>query len=101
MEKEYSLYHTLNKNISKAKFPKTQEKELRGKLSSLQHNSKKAVVMLIAEHSRVTEQRIFDGETVELPYNGLQDEDDTVFDLKDFPNELKWILWKFVNVGSQ
>ena len=80
---------------------KAQESSLSKKIDGVEEDSRRAIVMLIAEHSKITEQRNFDGEDVELPYNGIQDGNDTVFDLKNFPNDLKWILWKFVNLGSK
>jgi len=100
MESSYPLYHTLNINIPKTKFTKAQEQDLKEKLSKLEKNTRKAVIMLIAEHSRLTEGP-FDTADLIIPYEGVQDGDDTTFDLKNFPNELKWILWKFTNLGSK
>ena len=93
MEKKYPLYYTLNQNISKSKMTKVQEVELKKKLDSTDGDAKKAVIMLIAEHSRVTEQHVFDGKEIVLPYGGIQDDNDAIFDLKDFPIELNPYLY--------
>lgn len=100
MEAKYSLYYTLNQNVPGKKMTKAQDIELKKKLDSLDESAKKAVIMLMAEHSKVEDQCIYDGDNVVIPYNGIQDGDDVICDLKDFPNSLKWILWKFVNLGS-
>lgn len=100
MEKKYPLYYTLNTNIPKTKMTKAQDFELKKKLDVANGDSKKAVIMLIAEHSRVTENSTFDDVDIVLPYSGVQDDDDVIFDLKDIPHPLKWILWKFVNLNT-
>lgn len=101
MDRNYSLYYTLNRNIPKTRPTKAQENELKKKLGNLESESKKAVLRLIAEHSKVAEQQDFDGDDIEIPYSGVQNGNDVVFDLANFPNELKWILLKFVNLGSR
>lgn len=100
MEKKYPLYYTLNTNISKAKMTKAQDLELKKKLDAASGDFRKAIIMLIAEHSRVASDHIFDETDITLPYEGVQDGDDVVFDLKNIPQSLKWILWKFVNLNT-
>lgn len=102
METGYALYYTLNKNLGKIKMTKAQGLDLQKKLDELADESaRKAVVMLIAEHSKVVDQTNFDTADIVIPYKGIQDEDGTRFDLKDFPQDLKWILWKFSNLETE
>ena len=100
MEQKYPLYYTLNKNIAKTKMTKAQEQKLLQKLRSVDGDAKKATIMLIAEYSRVVDGQAFDSPDASLPYEGVQDGNDASFDLKNFPLELKWILWKFVHLDS-
>ena len=100
MEGTYPLYHTLNQNIPKTKLTKAQETKLIDRLGSLEGDAKKAVIMLATEHAKVVDQYVYDPDSIVVPYRGVQDGDDVIFDLKDFPVELKWILWKFIHLGS-
>lgn len=77
---------------------KTQISQLKTKLDDLDSYSCKAVLMLIAEHSRVEDDQDYDKVKITLPYQGEQIGKDVEFDLSNFPNKLKWILWKFVNL---
>lgn len=101
MNGRYPLYHTLNHNIPKTKLTKNQETDLAKKLCLVNEDAKKAVVMLITEHSRVEGQYVYDPKNVVIPYSGTQEGNDVIFDLGKFPNELKWVLWKFVNLLNE
>lgn len=98
MDQKYPLYHTLTKNISSAVMRKTQEAQLKNKLDKLDENSCKAVLMIITEHSRVEDNQTFNTAKITIPYQGEQVGKDVKFDLANFPNKLKWVLWKFVNL---
>jgi hypothetical protein len=100
----YPLYHTLNKNLKKGDLTAKQKKKLIDDLSSIENDQrlKKAIIMLIAEHARVTENQKFDSDISEktLPFDIKQRTKDVHCDLDKFPVELKWILWKFMNLKS-
>lgn len=101
METKYPLYYTLNGNIPKTKPTKVQIKNLARDLAALDEDAKVAVVMLIAEHSKISNESVYEGEDIEIPYSGLQKEDGTEFDLNNFPNSLIWILIKFVGLRKK
>lgn len=100
MERNYPLYHTLTKVIPSTTMKKTQLSQLKTKLEELDDYSCKAVLMLIAEHSRVEDGQSFDTANITIPYKGNQVGKDVKFDLEYFPNKLKWVLWKFVNLND-
>jgi hypothetical protein len=100
MDRSYSLYYTLNRDIPKKGMTKTQENKLKEKLDATDANSQRAIIMLMAEHSKVVDQVSFDVQDITLPYGSVQQDKDFVFDLENIPRELKWILWKFVNLSS-
>lgn len=93
---EFTLYQTLSKNLKPTTMNNKQMSELAKKLSCANHL---AVARLILEHYQKTEsQRNVDIENPKLPYGGIQKGDEVVFDIKKIPNELRWILMKFVNL---
>jgi hypothetical protein len=96
----YALYHTLNKNLESKKFTAAQTTALSNRISQLEKTEdKKAVIMLIAEHYRHTE-----GVDItlnsDLPYGLSQSGDNVNIPVNTLPNELKWILHKFLSITS-
>lgn len=101
----YPLYHTLNKKIPTKDLTESQKKSLKTKLGAAEDpHIKEAVIMLIAEHATVNEN--FDIKTLAqkkggiLPYGMVQTSDDVSLDIEKFPIELRWILFKFLNVSD-
>lgn len=94
----YNLYHTLNNNVPSKKFPATKKKTLQAKLKTLDDTSKEAFLMLICEHARLNDDFKYIPEKENLPYKGIQNDEDIVFDFKEIPNQLCWILSKFLDV---
>jgi ABC-type oligopeptide transport system substrate-binding subunit len=99
---KYSLYYTINTDIPTTNMTTKQKKELVGFLSALtDENDKKAVLLLVCEHWKVSTQQPFDLKEISLPYEGKQTGKDVVFNLDAFPPELQWILWKFKSIKSR
>ena len=96
--KAYTLYQTLSGNVKNTALSVANENQLIKSLDGIDDlATKTAVVKLIVEHYRLNGGK-FDIKKPELPYGGIQDEDNVVFDLAKFPNELKWVLWKFMQI---
>ena len=96
----YPLYHTLDKNLKKSDLNATQKKALLEKLSETNDDTKKALIMLIVEHSKIADDVQVDPENFILPYNVKQHGKDVHIDLENLPIPLRWILWKFMNLNS-
>lgn len=60
-----------------------------------------AAAQLIIAHSRAGgDSAKINVKNPKLPYEGVQhSSEDVEFDIVNFPNELKWILEKFVNIN--
>ena len=97
----FSLYYTFNKNVKDVDLTVKQTKTLLRSLEELDDTKKEAVIMLMAEHARVVDGVEYDPESIELPYDLVQRKKDVHGDLENMPNELKWIIWKFVMVGNK
>lgn len=69
--------------------------ELNEKLKTTNHL---AIGRLIVEHY-YQEGGKTSIEDPKVPYNGTYKNGGTTFDVKELPNKLKWILWKFVNIS--
>lgn len=91
----YPLYYTLNTNLPTTNLSKGQKSQLLEKLANLDEESKKAVLMLIAEHSLVVDDHQYGACDTEIPYGGIQEKGDVKFELDKLPLELRWILFKF------
>jgi len=107
----YGLYQTFappeeSGAGSPSKLPKkdltsAQKKELLQKLGSLDHDQTEAVFMLICEHARRHDEFTFNPSEYQLPYGLEQKSKTIVFDLKELPVQLRWVLWRFSNVIKQ
>jgi hypothetical protein len=99
MDKKYSLYYTLNSDISNDKIDAKKKKELKEKLSSLTKEQNEAVFLLIVEHNLATKQM----DNIDIskfipPYGGRIQDKSIEFDIDKFPNELLCILLKFLKI---
>lgn len=90
----YGLYYTLNSNIPQKQFPASKKTNLVKITNKLLDQEKEAFILLIYEHFRINS----DDNINLIPYSGQQKNKDVIFDLDNFPNELCWILDRFVSV---
>lgn len=117
----YNLYYTLNSNIKKTKLTKKNKNELYEKLKNIQVDNlesktfhprsktlfkSQAICLLILEHSIYKDGFVFpvkngnlDVENLILPYNIEFTDKYIKFDIDNLPNELQWIIYKFVNIN--
>lgn len=94
----YGLYQTLYPlNDSEKSLTSRQVTQLKEKIENLTPMQKEAVFMLICEHARLSDNFIFTSEC-SLPYGMVEDKENVVFDVKQLPPKLQWILWKFIQV---
>ena len=97
----YPLYHTLDKNLKKSDLTATQKKDLLKKPSNIENDeTRKAVLMLIVEHSKIVDDVRISPENFILPYNISQNKKDIYIDLENLPIPLRWIIWKFMNLST-
>ncbi len=100
----YGLYQTLtstsfdDSKLSQKDLSTDQKKELLCKLSAINKAQTDAIFMLIIEHARINNEFIYDQTNMKLPYGLEQKSKIIVFDLKNLPISLRWILWRFSNV---
>jgi hypothetical protein len=83
-----SLYYTLNTSPNR-KLNKEEKDFFLSKIKTLTKEQKEACVLLIFEHSK---------EINTIPYKGVQTNDNLSFKYTNFPEELKWILYKFTKI---
>lgn len=88
------MYQTLSKNLKTTAMTSKQMAELAKKLTGANHL---AVARLILEHYRKTSS--VNIENPKVPYGGIQGDDGATFDVKKLPNELRWLLMKFVSIN--
>ena len=88
---EFPLYDTLVKDISDKDITLQQKKDCITKLQSFNSKGYELLYVLIKIHS------IKEGYGEILPYNGkFLDDKDIEFDIEQFPNKLKQMLYKFI-----
>jgi hypothetical protein len=97
----YPLYHTLNKNLKTTDLSSAQKTKLLAKLSDLDLDKKRAIIMLIIEHAKVSDGVVVKPENFSLPYDVKQVDKDVCIDLENLPISLKWIIWKFIELPSK
>lgn len=96
----YGLYYTLNSNIPQKQFPSSKKANLVKITTKLTDQEKEAFILLIYEHFRINSDDNIN--LIDLiPYSGEQKNKDVIFDLDNFPNELCWILDRFVSVVNK
>src|SRR5687767_7137576 len=88
----YSLYHTLNQNLPEAPLSQIRLKRLFTNIENASIKVKETIVLLIAEHARITENYRIDLEDPQLPYGMKQTRKKVTFDLQTLPSDLQWIL---------
>jgi hypothetical protein len=91
---KYALYYTFNKNIPTKDLSSSQKKTFLSKVKSLDDESKRVLISLILEHATFNEMEIKN----KLPFGCKTKQDTVTIDLDKLPLELRWILFKFLNV---
>lgn len=91
----FPLYNTLSIDIPDKDLNISQKKNLLKKIEDLDHDTIELIYALICYH----QEQYKDGDNYIIPYQGKYlNETDIRFDLDIFPNKLKQIIWKFVNI---
>jgi len=94
----YPLYYTLNKNLKKTEMKPSEKKKLKEKIENLDDDSKKAIILLLVEHARATEDFTVNIEKIRLPFGLKQKGKDVEINFEKLPNDLKHILFKFLKI---
>ena len=89
------LYQTLSSKIKSSAMTQKQMVDLGEKIKT---NNHLAIGRLIVEHyyQEGGEPSV---EDPKIPYKGTYKNGNTSFNVKELPNKLRWILWKFVNLS--
>ena len=88
---EYGLYQTLNSKIPDEEMNEQLQNDLSKMLKGVKEEKEtEAIYMLIYEHHRT-----INGSINYSPVGGSKTPKGVKFDVVNFPNDLKWILWKF------
>ena len=93
----FPLYNTLKTNVPKKDLTVSQKKSLVARIKDLDQEGYDLIFALIKCH--YTENK--HGENLSLPYSAELEKDNISFDLNKLPNELKQILFKFVDIHSK
>lgn len=92
----YGLYYTLNENIPEKTFPVSNKKKLIKDIEILKEQEKEAFLLLIYEHYKNNSSN--EENDISIPYKGEQKGKDILFDIENLPNDLCWILEKFISI---
>ena len=92
----YSLYSTFAVDLPKKNMKAADKKKLKEGLSKLNEKEGSACLRLILEHATITNCK-YDIST--LPFEGVEKDDGTPsFDIENLPENLRWILLRFIGV---
>jgi hypothetical protein len=94
---QFPLYTTLSTNLPKKDLTVLQKNELIKKISSMSTEDHELIYMLIKTYYINNDT----GDSLSIPYNAQLGKDKIDFDLLDFPNGLKQLLFKFVTVHKK
>lgn len=97
----YGLYQTLNSKIPKSDLKATQKIELNDFIENSTYEQKEAILLLIYEYARINEDYVYDPVSINIPFGGKVQSNDVHFELKKIPIHLRWILWKFTQIGQK
>lgn len=100
MQHVLGLYQTLTATELPTKDMKSgQKKQLRQRLDELEDlYQKEAIVALIFEYARQNDDYTTT-EEIKLPYRGKIIDGCPAFYLEKLPIQLKWLLWRFINIS--
>lgn len=101
----YPLYQTFNHKIPKVDLKKLQKQELINSINNLNQEQLSALIRLIAEYYKLNNSITTDNfltlknNEIETLFDGVIIKNGSIeFDVSKFKVELRWILFKFVNV---
>ena len=98
-QENYGLYQTLySEEYNVEIFSPENKAELLKNIKKLSYEQKKAFLLLICEHAKISDGLEYADNDIILPYSIIQKNNDVVIDFLSLPNEVKWILWKFIKV---
>jgi len=92
---KFPLYDSLLKDVTDVDLTVAQKKSFVKKINKIDKNGNDFLYSLIKIHQ--IEQKI-ENNGFSLPYNGIFEDNNIIFDLDNFPNTLKQILFKFIGV---
>lgn len=89
----FPLYETLKKNLSKKDLTDLQKKRFIKSIPKLDNDTQNLLYALIKNYDQIENDT---KSPIIIPFKGRMDKDCINFDLSEFPNELKQLLYKFV-----
>jgi hypothetical protein len=96
--KNYGLYQTLSSKNSKELLLLSDKLQLSENIKCMSYEQKKAIFMLIYEHSRLKDGFNYIPQNSVLPYSIIQNQNDISFDFLKLPENLQIIIWRFSNI---
>lgn len=94
---QFPLYTTLIKGLPKKDLTIMQKSDLIRKIKDLDTSAHELLYVLIKCYYLEHDSK----ETLTIPYKGTLSKDKIDFDLNDFPQQLKQLLYKFVNIHKK
>ena len=92
------LYYTLNANLPKKDLTVKNKNILLNSIPKLTKDQLEQVFLLICEHQKVKRGTDYNSENIVIPYGGTSENLGIQFDLTKFPIELRWVLFKFIDI---
>jgi hypothetical protein len=93
----FPLYDSLSSDVSKFDLTTKQKDEFMKLVKNIDNEGTERIYVLIRMFQLENAE---DKSTFKIPYGGKFIKTDLKFDLNDFPNELKNILYKFIKIHS-
>lgn len=94
----FPLYDNLSTDISSRDLTTKQKNDFMSKIKNIDDKGAELVYALIRVFQM---ENCSDNSTFKLPYDGKYVNNDMKFDLNELPNDLKQILYKFVNIHTE
>lgn len=93
----FPLYDNISKGVKNKDLTAKQKSDLVKRISSLNENGTRIIYALIKTYSMHDSTKFS-----LLPYEGRRDDSSSItFDLEKFPNKLKQILYKFIDLHDK
>ena len=90
----FPLYDNLNKDIPDEEMPKKQLDKFMKLIKEIDDYGSELIYVLIRMHQKINDETSM----YKPPYGGKHDKHDMNFVYKDLPNDLKYILLKFIQI---
>lgn len=94
----FPLYDNLSSGISARDLTTKQKNEFMSKVKNIDENGAELIYALIRVFQMENSE---DNSTFKLPYDGKYSNNDMKFDLNQLPNQLKQILYKFIQLHTE